>query len=166
MFGWLTRWFRNDDPTLDWPEPRPATLTLDLGRQTLNGVRIGEPAERLRLFGRPRFSRNGDYQYFDYPTLGVQCVADAKGIVSFGVAIENVEPSIPPAQSLVVQMNGGGMTVRRGGRLAELSRSLGVKPTEDRDEDEINATFSAGSCDCAIECGADGSIRWVELTQS
>lgn len=166
MVSWLTNLFRPEE-TRDWPDVRPAPLTLDLSRQSLNNVRLGDPADRLKLIGRPKFGKTGDVRYYDYPTLGMQACASPGGIVSFGVAIGDVEPSIPPAQSLTLMYRGRSITIKRATRLSEVATALGVTPKEDRgeDDDEIMASFPAGDAECSIECAADGKVLWVELTK-
>jgi len=167
MFSWLTNLFRPDE-TRDWPDVRSVPLTLDLSKQALNGIRIGDPADRLKLLGRPKFGKTNDLRYYDYPTLGVQACATPEGVVSFGVAIGDVEPSIPPAESLTLVYQGRSITIKRATRLAEVVAALGVTPKEERDEDdsEIIASFpTGGGAECSIECAPDGKVLWVELTK-
>lgn len=164
MLGWLGNLFRNDE-TRDWPDVRKVALTLDLSRRSLNGIALGDSAEKLKLLGRPTFSRNSDFGYYDYPTLGLQICASQGRIVSFGVALGPVEPSIPPnADGLTIVWQGRSAAARPGTRLQSVVSALGVTTREDRDDDELVATVMLGDAEANLECTLDGALQWVELS--
>ena len=155
------------DETRHWPPPAGEPLTLDVARQSLNRAKLADPPDRLREFGRPADRRPIASGKFHYPAQGVAIYLGKDGrVMSFGVAIDE-SPEIPRgfrrSPSLTLAANGRSVEVRAGMTLPDLAARLGVVPKEDRDEEEIIASFQAGGAECEIECELDGRVRWVTL---
>jgi hypothetical protein len=155
------------DETRHWPAPQARPLTMDVARQSLNGVKLGDPADRVREFGRPRDRRPITAGMFMYPAQGVAVFLDKAGrVMSAGVAIDR-SPEIPqgfePAPALTLVLNGRSLVVKAGTTLDELTSRLGVSPKIDRDEEEILANLVVGPAGLEIEAELDGRVRWVNL---
>ena len=167
MFSWLTEQFLGDD-TRHWPEHRRTPLTLDLSRQALNGVRLGEPVDRLRNFGRPDNQRPRRAGYFSYPASGFSVIVDNGARVhEFAVALvtDPTEPRLTPAASLSLILGSRSVEIRPGSQLAEVVDQLAVRgDTEHRFTEGLRtAEFEVADCRCEFECGADGSIGWIDF---
>lgn len=164
MLGWIGKLLGGDE-TRDWPDVRPVALTLDLTHRSLNGISLGDAADKLKLLGRPRLGRNGSFGYYDYPTLGAQIVASDGRIVSFGIAIGPVEPSIPPnTTGVTLVWQGRSTPISAETKLAGVVSALGFQVREDRDEEELVATVLLGDAEANLECTLDGRLQWVELS--
>ncbi len=64
----LKRLFGRGNPTRDWPRRQVEWVTADLDAGSLNGVRLGEPLERLQFFGP---GEPFDAAMLVFPELGV-----------------------------------------------------------------------------------------------
>lgn len=176
MIAWLTERVLGDD-TRRWPANVPALLTLDLTRQTLGKVRLGDPADRLEAFGRPANPRPRRTRFFDHRPAGFSVVLDEQDRVrEFTVAIgpDPLDPAVRPVSSLTLVLGARSAELRAGVRLDDVFARLGVRPKQRRsdegaepgeedDDPTISAEFDVGTGTCEFEASADGAVRWVDL---
>ena len=164
MFSWLTKQLLGDD-TRDWPASQTGPLVLDLSARSLNNVKIGEPADRLRAFGRPAGKQPRRDRRFRYPARGVQIDIDPAGKVDeFHIFLASVghEPDMRPNRCSIV-LHGKSVDLAPGSKLADITAALPVTPKTETDDDEIIAKISVGPFDCDLTCDGAGVIEFIDF---
>ena len=65
-------------------------LTFNLATQSLNGVAIDDPFDKIRLFGRPENREPFARQIFDYPHLGLEIGGENGRVKYFSFAMRHL----------------------------------------------------------------------------
>ena len=155
--------FFGRDETRDWPSATARTIKLDLRAPSLDGVRIGDPFERLRAFGRPQGRRPSRYRSCLFPALGLIAEHVDRRVVYFGLPLDDDRfDAIGPCRLEIAFPDG--CTEAPPWTIERFSAVLGPPASEDTDEEEILTEFElpAGVV-LELESELDRQVRRVNL---
>lgn len=136
MFKFLSNLFYKDE-TSNWEAVRKVPLRLNLSTESLNDVRIGDPAEKLRVFGRPDNLHPFRAARFEYQFLGFDVEIENGKIINFGFKFnEMFQQNFIGCELNITFLNGGQITVNRFTKRADIEQILGESSNKGFDKDE------------------------------
>jgi hypothetical protein len=152
------------DPADAWPEAGVRGLVLAFDDGSLNGVRLGQPAERLRIFGRPdnrRPSRSGRYIF---RRLGL-VVETEKGSVDYlAFVVEDLERlGLEPCRVTLELAGGARLHLGPGAVQREIVAALGEPEERDEDAEERIHVYRGKGIRREIEYALDGRLRRLNV---
>jgi hypothetical protein len=82
------------DESSNWESSYKISLQLNFQTESLNNIRIGDPLEKLRAFGRPDNSHALKKGRFEYYQLGLEVEGEGGKIINFVFMVN------PPTQTV------------------------------------------------------------------
>jgi len=158
--------FLSKDPTKTWGDASRRRLTLDLSRGSLNNIKLDDPVDRLRPWGKPDNENAHKDGWFMYKESGLIVGADNQKIESFGMIVNQCPhyESFFKADLTITHLLSGDIPVH-GGMLGEhLIDKLNLQVHEsDVDDVEIIDYANIAQYTIEIESFADGRIKRVNF---
>ncbi len=138
---------------------------LDLQDLSLNGIRLGQPADVLSDFGRPSNKRPFRARRFIYGEIGHIAETDAEGQIDFFAVAVDTDPveSIGPTRLDVVRPSGGRASIAQETSLDELHAMLGPPAKTDEDGDEVVVFYDIKGYYLEVECSPAQKVARVNL---
>jgi hypothetical protein len=152
------------DPSAQWPECRRLPLSLYLPYESLNNVAIGDPYQKLSLFGRPSNKHPFKYNQFIYYPLGLIIEGGNERVEYFAFIMQDeYEKKHAPCTVTVTSMSGGRVEINPETDLTKVERVLGKPEEKEEDEDEVICRYKQGKLLLEFECSSEGLVRRLHV---
>ena len=164
MFNLLNLFFK--DESSQWKPSYKIPLWFDIQTESLNNIRIGDAAEKLRAFGRPANKRPFKTGRFEYHLLGFEVETENNRIINFCFMVNDQSFSgggityrarYANCELTITLANGRQLKIDRMTRIADVEEILGVSPNKDFDDED-------GKCDGSsyVEGRLSLYFSWLE----
>ena len=148
------------DPSAEWSECRRVPLSLYLPYESLNNVAIGDPYQKLSVFGRPGNSHPFKYNRFIYYPLGLVVEGENGKVEYFEfVMSDEYEKRHSPCTVTVTGGSGGQIEISPQTRLKDVEGVLGKSEDKEEDENEIICRYKQGKLLLEFECSPEGAVK-------
>jgi hypothetical protein len=150
----LLAWF---NPTQAWEELEGFTLVLDLDKQTLSGVKAGEPLERLSFLGPGQATAIG----FAWPHKGIDVSGDAARIHELGVYFGHQDELDRGEFAGVLKFRGASLRLSKLSNETDLQHLFGLASDREQDEDESVLYYEHPDGPWQVKLAADGTLKYI-----
>jgi hypothetical protein len=152
------------DPSSEWTECRQVRLSLYLPNESLNDVAIGDPYQKLSVFGRPNNKHPFKYNKFIYYPLGLIVEGENEKVEYFEFIMrDEYEKKHFSCGVIVTGVSGGMVEINPHTNLTEVERVLGDSEDKQEDDDEIICRYKQGNLLLEFECSSDGLVRRLHV---
>ena len=136
-------------------------LTFNLATQSLNGVAIDDPFDKIRLFGRPENREPFARQIFDYPHLGLEIGGENGRVKYFSFAMRHLPSAeAKPCELTFVGERGASVFLSRNTKFDEVENILGKPFQREEFHEEAVYRFRFRFLTLEFEIGQDGLISF------
>ena len=152
------------DESSNWAPSYKIPLWLNLQTESLNNVRIGDPLEKLQVFGRPDNSRPFKKGRFEYHQLGFEAEGENGRIINFCFMVGDNQAKFANCELTLTTYNGRQLSINRFTTLKEVEQILGAAPEKEFDEDEgycYDSNYPQGRLSLYFSWLEDGRIEEI-----
>jgi hypothetical protein len=159
------------DESSQWEPSHKIPLWFDIQTESLNNIRISEPAENLRAFGRPDNKSPFKTGRFEYYQLGFEAETENKRIINFCFMVNDESFSgggvtyrarYANCELTITLTNGRQLTIDRMTRRGDVEKILGIAQNKDFDPEDgkcYGSSYAQGRLSLYFSWLEDGRIE-------
>ena len=152
------------DPSSDWPQPSNQPLLVSLVDGSINGLKIGAPANTLCKFGRPANKSPFKENRFLFDQIGVLVETENERISYLGLPVERVDTDdVGPCEFTIKFRDGKKLLVNSGTSAAAMLDNLPAITESDIDAEETVHLIELDTLSLELEMAPAGKMRRVNL---
>jgi hypothetical protein len=170
------------DESSSWEASYKIPLQLNFQTESLNNIRIGDPLEKLRAFGRPDNGQPFKQGRFEYYLLGLEVEGEHGRIINFMfmvnpqkdrvtkhflyTRIEESPSEFANCELTLIPANGRRLNINRSTKLKDVEQTLGVAPEKEFAGRYCeNSTYQQGGITLFFVWLEDGTIEEIIVEQ-
>jgi hypothetical protein len=148
------------DPSKSWARTINERLTFHLASESLNGVRIEDPFEKISVFGRPDNRKPFEQQRFDYPDLGLEIGGENDRVKYFSFSVRSFSGKPNFCELTFISERGTQILLTKDTQFSEIENVLGKTFETEKFYEDVTYRFKYKRLNLAFEFGEDNLISF------